>query len=399
MTAGSNARYPSSSCARGVIFFAEGDTLFETLVLNLIEYPPQQFGRESKGKDKPAWEMDDPFTEPRQHGKPLGYLDYLTWHSRRVWLETNNAGGNQDQLRVTKVCMSPGEGLPKDLRDTMKHYTPNMDANRKKEEPWLPMRFREGRALWRDSYALFKKEDEKTRPPLGRTWLAQLAEKRWGYLDPTQRHKLRVLAFGMASDKADQIFWRCERMPLPLELLTDDAGILVGVLSDSMTKADDVARGPLRGALNQVATELLDTPKREVVGTSENRKGKSKKNKSEEGKADKQDDRRDKLVASWNTDAHYWAQLEPAYWNFVDKLLQTTDLAGREAVRTEWHGTLRREARAAFETTIRAVGDTPRALKAAALAQFQLAVRLNAVLGKLETDNEEDLTELQEEEE
>ena len=52
--------FTDGTCARGIIFMAEGTSLFETLMLNLIEYPsPQLFGNGTN--DRPTWEMDDPF--------------------------------------------------------------------------------------------------------------------------------------------------------------------------------------------------------------------------------------------------------------------------------------------------------------------------------------------------
>lgn len=395
MTAGSSARYPCASCARGVIFIAEGDTLFETLVLNLIAHPSQKFSKELTKQDRPAWEMEDPFTESRKQNKPLGYLDYLTWHSRRIWLDTTwNVASTA--LIVTRICIAPGMELPKEQRDLMKHYEPNQ-GNNKKEEPWLAVRFREGRALWRDNYVLFKQEDEKVRPPLVREWLAELSSKRFGYLDPTQRHKLRILALGMASNQADTLFWRTERMPLPLELLIDEGGALVGVLSNAMTKAEDVSKQALRPALNQLAVELIDTTKKVSTESTPDGKGKQKKKGKGEAEATaKSEDRHTKLTASWNTDALYWAQLESHYWNFVERLVHTSDAMERDAVRRGWYEILRSSAITAFDTTANAVGNTPRALKAVALAQIQLRGRLNAdtLLGKPPRQTDTTVTQL-----
>ena len=80
--------FSDSTFARGVIFWARGETLFETLLLNLVQYPDEQTMRHT-GRDAPAWEMDNPF---EQRESPYGYLDYLTWSNNRVQLIPEASG-------------------------------------------------------------------------------------------------------------------------------------------------------------------------------------------------------------------------------------------------------------------------------------------------------------------
>ncbi len=108
--------------ARGVIFFAEGDSLFETLALNLVQYPLSaqvfKYQTDDSADDIPIWESDDPFRPDNRI--PRGYLDYLTWPARRIRLmppiETDEG------WRVARIQFAQGLELPKerDLIDPAK---------------------------------------------------------------------------------------------------------------------------------------------------------------------------------------------------------------------------------------------------------------------------------------
>ncbi|HFD40439.1 MAG TPA: type I-E CRISPR-associated protein Cse1/CasA, partial [Anaerolineae bacterium] len=76
-------KFTDAPCAGGIVFLVQGETLFETLALNLLPYPDDTI-LPYHPEDRPAWEMDDPFTPDRND--PYGSLDYLTWQNRRVLL-------------------------------------------------------------------------------------------------------------------------------------------------------------------------------------------------------------------------------------------------------------------------------------------------------------------------
>ena len=89
---GPKQNFTDSTCARGVIFFVQNESLFQTLALNLIRYPDRANDAVMPciRLDAPAWEMDDPCKPDRS--VPFGYLDYLTWQSRRVLLLPKTLG-------------------------------------------------------------------------------------------------------------------------------------------------------------------------------------------------------------------------------------------------------------------------------------------------------------------
>src|SRR5262249_51626163 len=71
---------------KSAVVLAKGDNLFQTLMLNLVQYSadeekPFAF---SADRDKPAWEREGE-TSPIDR-RYDGYLDLLTWQSRRVKL-------------------------------------------------------------------------------------------------------------------------------------------------------------------------------------------------------------------------------------------------------------------------------------------------------------------------
>jgi len=150
--------------ARGVVFLVQGTSVYQTLLLNLVRYDAASPMPRVEG-DCPAWERDDPLTPERQ--TPLGYLDYLTWQNRRVHLLPEDS---ETGPVVRTMTLGPGLRLDPNVRDPQKHY--RIDEKRGP----ISLRFREDRALWRDSAALFSIASDAYRPPVALNWLAELVD-------------------------------------------------------------------------------------------------------------------------------------------------------------------------------------------------------------------------------
>src|SRR5207249_4299563 len=96
---------------KSAVALAKGDTLFQTLMLNLVHYSAddeEPFPFKERA-DKPAWERDD---ETRADDRRYdGYLDLLTWQCRRVKLvpERDHEG---KLLGVSGVVTMKGFQLP-----------------------------------------------------------------------------------------------------------------------------------------------------------------------------------------------------------------------------------------------------------------------------------------------
>ncbi|MFC4329190.1 type I-E CRISPR-associated protein Cse1/CasA [Streptomyces andamanensis] len=92
--------------------FAEGDTLRETLLLNLVPFEEAYAGSEfaeQTGRDRPVWRQDEPYGPgPRGEraggAEPLGLRDLYTWQSRRIRLCATGGA-------VTGVVLGYGDPL------------------------------------------------------------------------------------------------------------------------------------------------------------------------------------------------------------------------------------------------------------------------------------------------
>jgi CRISPR system Cascade subunit CasA len=331
--------FTDGNCARGVTFLIAGDNLFQTLLLNMIQYPGDEPLR-SPGDDLPAWEMDDPFTPERE--MPLGYLDYLTWQNRRIWLQPEWTDGG---LRVREMTMAPGLRVDAGVLDPMKHYRKDV------KKGFLVRRFYESRALWRDSVALLAlPSSEEDHAPLTIRWLRELVHDEQ-LLDA--RRLYRYLALGMANDQARVFFYRSERMPFPLAYL--DEPQLVSHLRDA-TGAAEQARKQLWGATRTLARLVLSPQ----AGSA--------------GGHDPAPEDLDSLVAYWDPERHFWATLEQPFQTLVVDLPRAPDTA-----LAEWYETVQRVAWDSLERAAQQAGDDVRSLKARVRARAQLGAGLRKI--------------------
>jgi CRISPR system Cascade subunit CasA len=316
----------------------QGQTLFETLTLNLVRYSDDE-PLPRRADDRPAWEMDDPFRPERT--VPRGYLDYLTWQNRRILLlQEDDAAGPV----VRRLTIGPGLRLDAACLDPMKHY--RIDEKRGP----LPLRFREERALWRDSAALLRHRSAAFRPPQVFDWLAELARE--GHLQVAQTR--RTLALGMANDKAKVEFCRSERLPLPLRYLQDT--LLVEALDIALDMSESVGR-QLWGASRTMATLLLSPET------------------GNEGARQPASEDLNRIMEPWGVERDYWSRLEVPFRYTMETLPEN-----RDAALAGWQRTLRQVAWAAFGNAAEAVSANVRSLKAVVRAHDQLAAGLAQAL-------------------
>ena len=334
---GKRVPFTDSPFARGVIFWSRGSTLFETLLLNLFQYPDDGIMPNTE-RDMPCWEMDDPFALRHE---PNGYLDYLTWQSNRIRLIPE---AESKQAIVREMTMIPGLRLGPDVKSPQKRY-----VQKKKKGEYIDeysfLYFNANKALWRDYDSLLK-GSQAVKPPAAIKWLADLTQE--GPLE--ENYSIRLMAAGMLADQAKPIFYRREVMPLPLELLreTDYAASIENALG----VAEDVA-GRLRNALNTLAEHVLQ--------------------RGAEGKPDPSNRRN--LVKQWNALGRFWIELEPRFWEFIQMLVKD-----RNQALEQWQDDLKRLALESLAHAISLAGDTPWAWKGGIAAQRQLQAGMKKVL-------------------
>ena len=346
--------FTDATLTRGLTVLVMGDSLFETLALNLLVYDrlrplPRQ------GDDLPAWEQEPP-AEPNQSGTQLrGYVDYLTWLSRRVHLVPKD-DETVEQCQVMQNLKLAGEVL-----DPFKCYVKSSQAG------FRPLSIDPDKALWRQSATLFHPASEDVKRPEAFDWLDRLATSSQAN-DLGLRATYRFDVFGFATDPrkaASVTFWRHERLPLPVAYLGNAE--LWGTLSQALAIAEDAAR-KLYGAVRVAAYWLLFP-------------------EGDPGKASPKDWEKVKPLLDHAAAEHfYWPSLEAPFHRLLANLPAdaTDDGAGgtyygqREL--PAWNSTLRRQARRAFDRALASLDGSPRALKAAAKGRLSLNHGLKEVL-------------------
>ncbi len=314
-----------------------GENLFRTLVLNLLI---QRGDRPipSTQSDLPTWERVGQWTPSRR--PPRGYLDYLTWQSRRILLIPEENGF------VRECHLLQGDALTGD------QFLDPFMAYHKTDQGYLPIRFESDRQIWRDSTSLMIQFGDRNKPPENLLQLSDLVQRNL----PGTRKQIDLWAVGMNSFQASVIFWRHERLPLPLAYLKDqDLADHLQELLDWSEKAGSL----LRHALNILATILLS-------GGGEEARALDKKIVREKASA----------FPSWR---HYWTNLELPFYEALASLPDDP-----EGTLEQWKETLRQATKDALEATTRTLDGSARSLRAAVEAEGLLHARMNKEMPKRE---------------
>lgn len=333
---------------RGFTVLTLGNNLFETLALNLLIYnkelPIQQIG-----KDLPFWEQDSTRQPDKNGTHPQGYIDYLTWQSRRLHLiePEEEASGVLWCKRLQNLR----------LADERLSLDPFKCYREDKERGLTPLPVDPEKALWRDSHTLFQKTDQSKRRPEVFNFLADIEmARRRGEINAQAAYTFAIYGFATESPpkSASVRMWARERLPLPLSYLIEPQ--LVEDVRFALGLADDFSAA-LRESIRALA-KLLAAP------FSDDRNARQ---------PDPNDVRN--IVNSLSSDEFYWARLDQPFKKLLTDLPQEfqhksddTAQPGDEAMR-EWVGTLQRTARAALDNAINSLSGSARDLKAVAQAE------------------------------
>lgn len=334
---------------RGIVYLVRGSTLFETLMLNLIVYSPEDDVPMVCSSDGNvlAWEQEsDKLWRSQQ---PRGYLDYLTWQSRRVWLFTSEAGD-----RVTGIAITEGNNfaVDSDLRDP---HMAHIKANRaeKGTSPWPALKLRPERAVWRDVDALLQSvRAESERPKV----IDHMATVMKG--ETAELVQFGLDAFGLANyQKAGKVnFWRHERLPLSADYLLD--GVLVDTLRRCLSLTEET-HNQLRDSLWHLASLVLLPDKR----------------KEDLSKPDK--DAIQSEQAQFDATSVYWGSLEIPFRELLERLPMAQKNGDVEGEVANWMLLLRKTAAKALEHTVDGLRPSGRNLRAAVVARSVLNRGLN----------------------
>ncbi len=352
----------ASPLVKGALALLCGDNLFQTLVLNLVRYDgrgdaPFLF---DPARDRPAWDRAEP---ARSRDRKLeGYLDLLTWQSRRLRLRPEV--GAEGELIVRDVVVMKGEqfvdGFHRRSSETMVAFTHNKDA-KEKQDPWPTVGFSEDRALWRNSLAFLESVDAVRARPKTMTWIEDLRGE--GHL--SDRDFVPLSLFGLASDQAKVLLWRHELMLVPLKLLGNV--VLLKTLEEALRLCEE-----LRKTMWSTATEFARVLLMQTTDI--------KKQPGSEQKKDMQ-----KIVDSLEMERRYWAKLQVEFVSFLGGDLIETDPPEDDDMHLPallaWKATLRRVAKGVFAEVIAREDGSSRTLKAAVAAERSFDASLLTVLG------------------
>jgi CRISPR system Cascade subunit CasA len=328
---------------KSALVLVKGDNLFQTLMLNFVQYSEDEeepFPFSAK-RDKPAWERDELVTPAERMFD--GYLDLLTWQSRRVKLvpEVDVEG---TLLGVGGVVAMKGWQLPgfhRYTRETMSGFTKAEKAP-KDQDPWPPLGFRAGKELWRDSHALFQSVAEKSERPKVLNWIDDLHGEHGLLADKP----LRIEVAGMNSNQAKIAYWRQESFVLPLAYLDEKKPELLERLRFALNLAEEVG------------SSLYGAAKKTIEARLQGDAG---------GKPD--GERVKGLLDSFAPQSLYWSRLERPYRELLVKLADATTTEERTTLVADWFDkTLSPTAHNAFDHSVGQI-DGGRDLKASTIGR------------------------------
>ncbi len=321
---GSGQTSPLLNSAIGLV---RGENLFETLMLNWHSYnenDDQPFPFSCKN-DLPAWERESK-TEVVER-KVNGYVDLLTWQSRRILLQPERNIKGETVVKNTVIMR--GFQFPKGYENYNKETM--MAFRKSKTEGFYSVSFNENKALWRDSLSLFQTiEGEQYRPKM-LTWLNELVGE--GFLERSNVFPIEF--YGLSSDKAKLLFWQQDRFNLPLIYLNDTE--LLNKLKTAISFSEEISY-VLKGSLKNLA-ESLETN-----------------------------------AANFSAVSVYWGNLEIEFKKLMLELPEKQD-----EVLSNWFGFVDRTAKESFSQTARTLSGSATELKAVVNAQGLF----NGLRGKL----------------
>jgi CRISPR system Cascade subunit CasA len=318
--------YLNAPMVSGIFIALTGESLFETLMLNLL-LPESHTIRGDN--DKPVWERDDAGAD--RAIPPKGYLDFLTCKCRHIRLLPERIG---DAVIVSKLHIAQGEAFP-DVENPAFMRKKNV-----KTGEWYCLQLDPDRLVWRDSTSLFAFDTATDhRPAAFRQAVSMHREV------PLSSQYL-CTAIALANDKANPLAWRKEILSVPFALLENE--YTVQTLTAGMGRADDVAR-ILDGAVKTFIRNVLPPNSKDV----------------------------NEKAAATGAMRFYWDRLERHFHTFLGGIEKED-----ESLR-EWYGNIAATVRHALESCVRQrYADSAASLKAWAAAGDELNRRLAGLNSK-----------------
>ncbi|RBM06983.1 type I-E CRISPR-associated protein Cse1/CasA [Streptomyces sp. PT12] len=256
---------------------AEGDSLRETLLLNLIPRDNDGILRDPEpddGDDLPIWRREAPGPGPSVDGedpgtrRPSGLCDLYTWQSRRLLL-------HHDGSAVTGVVLGYGDPLTaynkfRDEPMTAWRRSPAQEKKQRRFPVYLPRQHDPTRAAWRGLESLLPatpheapsggKEPSTMWPSGVVRWLHLLAEENLLPRGGLVRTRTIGALYGTQQSVIDEVV--DDALTLPVVLLHASLPEYQGVALAAVSEAEDAvtALGHLAGNLARAAGCDASTP-------------------------------------------------------------------------------------------------------------------------------------------
>lgn len=305
----------------GIFIALSGDSLFETLMLNLLLPGSHNMGKGSD--DKPVWERDDKGGDKTK--VPKGYLDYLTCKCRHIRLVPEKKDG---KITVSKLHIAQGEAFP-DVTNPAFMRKKNL-----KTQEWYCPQLNPARLVWRDSTALFAFDQGTDMRPAAFRQAAAMSD----YVPLASSYQ--CMAIALANDKANPLAWRQETLAIPRALLEREEAIQTLVVG--MSRAEESAL-VLDGAVKTFIRCILPPNSKDV----------------------------NEKAQATGAMRFYWDRLEKHFQMFLSRI------DNKEFALTEWTENLTATARQALHTCVRQrYTDSGSTFKAWAVAGDELSKRL-----------------------
>lgn len=308
----------------GFSVLATGRNLFETLALNLVIYyrdKPIPIQDDEDVTDVPFWEREElvQATEKDKDGTiPLGYLDYLTWQSRRIKLIKN------EETEQVKSCQ-----LQQNFK--LKESTPIFDPFKvyvKGESGFYPLNLREDKSLWRSSHTILQQATSiDNRSSLFSHLKKVQSMIANGEIEGLKNHAFSI--FGVINDQASVKLWANEKLPISLVYLDDNT--LLSHLETAINFCEAV------GIVLEKATRTL---RKEINIQAWESSLKSVK-PQDRAKQEK------KLINTLPTLSIYWSKLESGFYRLLSDLPKD-----KEQAMKDWGYLVIKSAEDAFTKTI-----------------------------------------------
>jgi CRISPR system Cascade subunit CasA len=208
---------PTSATAaplvRSAVVILRGETLFRTLLMNLVPYDVEHAKPIAADKsDAPSWEQEPPPAQLKRDKEPAvmpkGWLDLLTWLSRRIEL-------THDGDRVTGFVRAVWKGFADDgPADPMVAHT--IDEKRGR----LTVGFNPDKAFWLNAHALFHSTGEHAAKSIQPAAIRHAASRDvQDFVGKAARFKLELC--GLAAEKSRVDLVRVEHLSATAALIAD----------------------------------------------------------------------------------------------------------------------------------------------------------------------------------